>query len=58
MSQVQALTTEQVQQRVEALSERWSGELAERQRRRELVRADFDELRDAGFLLTGVGMTD
>lgn len=36
------------------VSDRFAQERSERQRRRELVKADFDQLREAGFLLTGV----
>ena len=39
---------------VRTLSARFATERGERQRRRTLDRADFDALRDAGFLLTGV----
>jgi alkylation response protein AidB-like acyl-CoA dehydrogenase len=44
----------EVHQRVSEVASRWASETSERQRRRELVRADFDALADAGFLLTGV----
>ncbi len=53
-TQVRDLTVDEVHGRLRALADSWSGERAERQRRRELVRADFDELHQAGFLLTGV----
>jgi hypothetical protein len=36
------------------ISSRFAAERTERQQRRALVTADFTELRDAGFLLTGV----
>lgn len=36
--------------RVDALADRWRRDRPERQRRRHLERADFDELRDAGLL--------
>lgn len=39
---------------VEPIAARFARERSERQRRRELGRADFDALREAGFLLTGV----
>ena len=39
---------------VRAIAARFAAERAERQQRRALARSDFDELRDAGFLLTGV----
>src|SRR5262245_17684689 len=47
-------TTEAVHARVAELAARWNSERAERQRRRHLERADFDALRDAGFLLLAV----
>ena len=50
-------TDKQVQEVVQNISEvsrAFAAERAERQRRRELVRADFDLLADAGFHLTGV----
>jgi alkylation response protein AidB-like acyl-CoA dehydrogenase len=39
---------------IAAIAERWRADRSERQRRRHLEQADFDELRDAGFLLTVV----
>lgn len=39
------------------ITERWKSERAERQRRTELRRTDFDELAAAGFTLTGVPAT-
>jgi alkylation response protein AidB-like acyl-CoA dehydrogenase len=39
---------------IRGISAQFAQERRERQRRRELVQADFDVLRDAGFLLTGV----
>ena len=36
------------------LAEEFAAERRERQQRRELVRADFDRIRDTDFLLTGV----
>src|SRR3954468_10807121 len=39
---------------IKGISAQFAQERRERQRRRELVQADFDALRDAGFLLTGV----
>ena len=39
---------------VRAVSARFATERSERQHRRELVAADFAQLREAGFLLTGV----
>lgn len=43
---------------IQQISERWAEERRERQSRRELVRADFDELTQAGFHLTGVPVSD
>ena len=45
---------ETIRKNVGDVSSRFSGERNERQRRTALVEADFAELRDAGFLLTGV----
>jgi alkylation response protein AidB-like acyl-CoA dehydrogenase len=39
---------------IEEISADFASERAERQRRRELVKADFDRLREAGFLMVGV----
>ena len=39
---------------IKGISVEFAEERSERQRRRELVKGDFDRLRDAGFLLTGV----
>src|SRR5262245_5602073 len=47
-------TTEAVHARVAELAAQWQSERAERQRRRHLGRADFDALRDTGFLLLAV----
>jgi alkylation response protein AidB-like acyl-CoA dehydrogenase len=44
----------EVYENIRALSAEFGRERHERQRRRELVAADFARLRDAGFLLTGV----
>jgi hypothetical protein len=44
----------EVYRNIEALSAEFATERRERQRRRELVPADFARLKDAGFLLTGV----
>jgi alkylation response protein AidB-like acyl-CoA dehydrogenase len=44
----------EVYRNIEALSAEFATERRERQRRRELVPADFARLADAGFLLTGV----
>ena len=41
-------------QNVQTLSAQFAKERSVRQRRRALIAADFDQLRDAGFLLTGV----
>ena len=43
-----------VHENLRAISADFAAERRERQRRRELVAADFARLRDAGFLLTGV----
>ncbi len=43
-----------VQKQVGALAAEWARVRSERQQRRALVAEDFDRLRDAGFLLTGV----
>jgi hypothetical protein len=48
------MDTSAVLQNIQQLSKEFADERRERQRRRELVAADFDRLRDAGFLLTGV----
>src|SRR5438045_7035338 len=40
--------------RVRAIAEEFAHDRAERQKRRNLIRADFDRLADAGFLLSGV----
>jgi alkylation response protein AidB-like acyl-CoA dehydrogenase len=45
---------EDVQKRIAATASEWATERKERQHRRELVRADFDALAEAGFTLTGV----
>ncbi len=45
-----------VHRQVGALAAEWGKDRGNRQRRRELVAEDFDRLRDAGFLLTGVPM--
>ena len=41
-------------EKVRELAADFAGERRERQQRRELVQADFDRLRDTGFLLTAV----
>ena len=41
-------------ERLKPIAARFAEERGERQRRRELVKEDFDELRDAGFLLCAV----
>lgn len=43
-----------LQSNLTAIAERWAADRAARQLRRALDPADFDALRDAGFLLTGV----
>jgi alkylation response protein AidB-like acyl-CoA dehydrogenase len=45
---------EQVTTNVRGIAEGFAADRAERQRRRELDRADFDALAEAGYLLTGV----
>jgi alkylation response protein AidB-like acyl-CoA dehydrogenase len=45
---------EQLTGAVASIADRWAGERSERQARRHLERADFDELRDAGLLLAAV----
>lgn len=49
-----AKQVQEVTENIRELSERFAEERSERQRRRELVMADFDALADAGFHLTGV----
>jgi alkylation response protein AidB-like acyl-CoA dehydrogenase len=44
----------EIHENVAALTERWSGERAERLQRQELDPADFEALAKAGFTLTGV----
>ena len=41
----------EVIERLKTIAGRWAEDRKERQRRRELVKDDFDELRDAGYLL-------
>ncbi len=48
----------QTLERVSQIADRWAAGRHERQRRRELDPADFDELARAGFLLTGVAAED
>src|SRR5688500_11528349 len=48
------MNAEQVLDNVRDISDRFATDRNARQRRRELAPADFDQLRDAGFLLTGV----
>jgi hypothetical protein len=43
-----------VQRNVSTIAANFAEERRERQQRRNLVASDFDRLRDAGFLLTGV----
>jgi len=40
------------------IAEQFAAERVERQQRRALVQSDFDRLRDAGFLLTGIPVAD
>ena len=49
-----ALDFQELLVRAQRIADEWSADRRERQARRELVRADFDELVDAGFTLTGV----
>lgn len=51
---VAAKDSQIILEKVRELSADFAGERSERQRRRELVQADFDRLKDTGFLLTGV----
>ena len=44
------VTFEDVAPSIGSIAERWRGERADRMARRHLVRADFDDLRDAGLL--------
>lgn len=53
-TQQQAMDTQTVLANVREIAESFAAERAERQQRRSLDPADFDRLRDAGFLLTGV----
>jgi alkylation response protein AidB-like acyl-CoA dehydrogenase len=48
-----APTAGMIRERVQEVASRFAAARRERQRRRELVAADFVQLRDAGFLLTG-----
>src|SRR5688500_15261311 len=48
------MNAEHIVDNVREISDRFATERNARQRRRELVGADFDQLRDAGFLLTAV----
>ena len=48
------MSAEHILASVQELSDRFATERNARQRRRELVAADFDRLREAGFLLTAV----
>src|SRR5262245_38142898 len=49
-----ALTADTILRNVGEVAASFGADRRERQRRRELVAADFDRLREAGFLLTGV----
>lgn len=51
--QATATRVNEVVENIKELSERFASERSERQRRRELKKADFDALGDAGFHLTG-----
>jgi alkylation response protein AidB-like acyl-CoA dehydrogenase len=48
-----AMDADTVYENLRTISADFAAQRRERQRRRELVAADFDRLRDAGFLLTG-----
>lgn len=52
--QATAKRVEEVVENIKELSSRFASERQERQQRRELEKADFDALTDAGFHLTGV----
>ncbi len=52
--QATAKRVEEVVENIKELSSRFASERHERQQRRELEKADFDALTDAGFHLTGV----
>lgn len=54
LGRVAARDAQNILENVKGIAEGFAGQRPERQRRRELVRADFDQLRDAGFLLTAV----
>ena len=48
------MNAEQILENVREISDQFATERNARQKKRELVKADFDRLRDAGFLLTAV----
>src|SRR4051794_26053919 len=50
----QPLNAGTILKNIEGIAAKFARNRRERQRRRELVQEDFDVLRDAGFLLTGV----
>jgi alkylation response protein AidB-like acyl-CoA dehydrogenase len=54
IAEPQLINTGKILTRIERIAAEFAKNRRERQRRRELVREDFDALRDAGFLLTGV----
>ena len=54
LNKVAAKDSQAILERLTEISAEFAQERPERQRRRELVQADFNRLRDAGFLLTGV----
>ena len=54
MTGVAAHDAQTILKNVEEISASFASERPERQRRRELVRTDFDRLADAGFLMVGV----
>ena len=53
-SKLEPVAAQTILDNIREISTKFAEERNERQRRRELVQADFDQLRDAGFLLTGV----
>jgi alkylation response protein AidB-like acyl-CoA dehydrogenase len=52
------MQADEVCENIRALSAEFAAQRRERQQRRELVAADFAQLRDGGFLLTGVPVAD
>ena len=54
LNEVAAKDARIILEKIRELAADFAGERSERQHRRELVPADFDRLKDTGFLLTGV----